>query len=627
MSIKSKLILFALCISLIPVTILTVLYYFHARSSINKYQLNNLTAITRSKSLHVMSILNSLKSRTLDFSTDGFIRDSVEAIHRGDTVSKIQSTVILNRHLLLNKMTLDKNILGIDILDMNGETIASTNEDMIGKNQNIKKGFVEDMDINYEEPYINTPHFCSSLGKNCLSIFMLITTREKSQPSGFLVNNYDLAVLNEITTMNVEIGESGEVLLGMERGGDIVFLTPLRYSNRKPLDLSIPTVSLDGEPMRRALKGMNSTVIAHDYRGIDVVSAYQHIPIMDWGLVAKIDKKEAFYPLMMLTIIAIIVGSVSTALVVSAGIVFAVSLSRPIRRLTHAAERVAQGDLEFDVEVPSKDEVGILAESFNTMRIQLDKLVKNIEKGRKEWESTFDSVRDIICLWDTDSRLIRCNKALLEKYNLKPENIIGKKCVDIFHQMGKKDVIECTVIETLRTMKSVTKEIEVPDLNGFFNISCFPHFDDREKFIGIIQIMKDITERKRSDEALRASEVKYQDLYDNAPDMFASIDVEQKVINCNKTMVTALGYNNKEEIIGKDTTLIYHPDCDRERKKVFQSFIKYGETHSEDLQLRRKDGSKIHVSLRVSAVRDEQGKVLYSRSIWRNISDRKHVET
>ncbi len=134
------------------------------------------------------------------------------------------------------------------------------------------------------------------------------------------------------------------------------------------------------------------------------------------------------------------------------------------------------------------------------------------------------------------------------------------------------------------------------------------------------------TEHKRVEKALKDSEARYQDLYDNAPDMFVSVDAATgKIIQCNQILTTATGYT-KEEIIGCHISEMYHPDCEEFRQRVFQTFVETGAVHNAELQLRRKDGSKIEVTLNVSAVRDEQGHVLYSRSVWRDITERKQVE-
>ena len=142
----------------------------------------------------------------------------------------------------------------------------------------------------------------------------------------------------------------------------------------------------------------------------------------------------------------------------------------------------------------------------------------------------------------------------------------------------------------------------------------------------LLFIINQIVKRKKVEKMLIESEARYHDLYDNAPDMFVSVEAETaNILRCNKTLAIELGYS-KEEIVGQRIFFVYHPDCMDDVKKAFQSFVTTGEVHNAELQLKRKDGSKIDVILNVSSVRDGQGKILYSRSVWRDISERKQME-
>jgi PAS domain S-box-containing protein len=136
----------------------------------------------------------------------------------------------------------------------------------------------------------------------------------------------------------------------------------------------------------------------------------------------------------------------------------------------------------------------------------------------------------------------------------------------------------------------------------------------------------DVTERRRAEDELKASEEKYQDLYENAPDMYASADVSTgRIGECNLTAIRALGFS-KDEIIGRGLLDLYHPDCREDVVRVLETFRKCGEAEAEGLQLLKRDGGTIDVSLKITSVRDEDGNVLHSRSSWRDISDRKRAE-
>ena len=130
--------------------------------------------------------------------------------------------------------------------------------------------------------------------------------------------------------------------------------------------------------------------------------------------------------------------------------------------------------------------------------------------------------------------------------------------------------------------------------------------------------------QREAHEQLRASEARFENLYQNAPDMFASVDpAMDKIVQCNRTLETATGYT-RDEILGHSLFDLHHPDCLEDVEKALQSFRQTGEVRDAELQLKRKDGSKLDVSLHLSAVRDEQGTV-YGRASWRDITDRKRA--
>ncbi len=143
-----------------------------------------------------------------------------------------------------------------------------------------------------------------------------------------------------------------------------------------------------------------------------------------------------------------------------------------------------------------------------------------------------------------------------------------------------------------------------------------------------LEYEKDLLEEKVIERTKKLKELsdKYFDLYENAPDMFASVDSKTAIIHrCNRTLAENLDYT-KDEIIGQPIFFVYHPDCIEIAKKYFQQFADTRVIRDAEMQLKRKDGSKIDVSLNVSAVRDEKGNILSSRSVWRDVSELKRAE-
>jgi len=119
---------------------------------------------------------------------------------------------------------------------------------------------------------------------------------------------------------------------------------------------------------------------------------------------------------------------------------------------------------------------------------------------------------------------------------------------------------------------------------------------------------------------------KYRDLYDHAPDMFTSVEAKTAtILDCNQTLLNTTGYS-REELVGHSVLELYHPNCADLARAAFRKFMDTKEIHGVELQLRRKDGSKVDVSLSASAVCDEHGVILHSRSALRDITERKQME-
>ena len=271
-----------------------------------------------------------------------------------------------------------------------------------------------------------------------------------------------------------------------------------------------------------------------------------------------------------------------------------------------------------------------------TERVRAEEALRESEaRYRSVVNDILDSSAVGLIILDSDFRVVWVNQALERCFGLRRDEIVGEDKRQLI-----RDRIKGIFEDPTNFAEKVLATYDDNTYIEHFECHVLPDDERQERWLehrsqpirtglylgGRIEHYYDITERKRAGEELRVSEAKYQDLYNNAPDMFVSVDAQTaEIVQCNQTLVTVLGYS-KEEIIGRPVFDVYHPDCMESVKSAFQLFVETGEVHDAELQLKRKDGSKIDVSLAVSAVRDEQGEILYSRSIWRDITERKRAE-
>ena len=379
-SIKRKLLIFALCISLIPILVITILFYLSARGSVEKQINQKMIAVAESKALHIEAFLKTIRGRTIDFCSDGYIRDKLDIINQKVLLEQ-DAVVDLSSHLKNNKMPLDPDIASITVLNTTGTVVASTIKSIIGNDFSNHEEFVHIVSKNKKEVFTHRPHFQQYLNHSTMEVAAPVTSMESGQTIGIIINAYNQEIINDITSNREGMGNSGEIVIGLKEGGTIQFINTLKYTPDTATTLKISLNDEAAEPMRLALEGKYGTIIGHDYRDVNVIAAYRYIPSIGWGLVAKMDKAEAFAPLTVLRNIAIILGGVSSIAVILVGISFSISTSRPINRLTAAAKKISNGNYDYSVEIDRHDEIGALAVSFNSMTSKLTHEINEHEKA------------------------------------------------------------------------------------------------------------------------------------------------------------------------------------------------------------------------------------------------------
>jgi anti-anti-sigma regulatory factor/HAMP domain-containing protein len=144
------------------------------------------------------------------------------------------------------------------------------------------------------------------------------------------------------------------------------------------LDNAIGLQEVRTEGTRAALAGRTGTEIFRDYRGVPVLSAFRPlaIPDVDWVIMSEIAEAEAFSAVERLR--NTILGGLLllTALSLLVAIAFSRTLTRPLTKLSEKASELAQGRLDTEVDLGSRDEIGDLAQSFDAMRHSIKELVE-----------------------------------------------------------------------------------------------------------------------------------------------------------------------------------------------------------------------------------------------------------
>ena len=134
----------------------------------------------------------------------------------------------------------------------------------------------------------------------------------------------------------------------------------------------------------------------------------------------------------------------------------------------------------------------------------------------------------------------------------------------------------------------------------------------------------DITERKLAEEALKESEKKYRSVIENIRDVFYRSDLEGRVRMGSPSGAKMFGYDSVEEMLGMPLD-VFWPEPQK-RQQLYAEIQRNGIASDFEALLRKKDGSTFHASLTTHFYYDEQGNVLGTEGIIRDISARKKAE-
>ena len=166
-----------------------------------------------------------------------------------------------------------------------------------------------------------------------------------------------------------------------------------------------------------------------------------------------------------------------------------------------------------------------------------------------------------------------------------------------------------------------------------FYLEEMPEFDEGPFLVEERSLINEISgrlgiiiERKRMEEALKASENKFRQLFENEPGYCYMISPEGKILDINESALETLGYE-KSEVLGKPfLTTIYSSSSREKAKRLFEKWRETGELRDEELMIITRGGEERPVLLSVSAVKDAEGCLLSTVSVQRDITERKRME-
>ncbi|MCX6060513.1 MAG: diguanylate cyclase [Chloroflexi bacterium] len=229
-----------------------------------------------------------------------------------------------------------------------------------------------------------------------------------------------------------------------------------------------------------------------------------------------------------------------------------------------------------------------------------------------------DEMTDGVIVLDASKRIVDINPAAERLIGIS-SSAIGQLSADILketlHLDQAGDLITASLTE-LRISENPPRDID---------LQILPLFDDRQSISGHLLILRDITARKKAEEALQASEKKFRELILYSSDPIFAFSPDETYRFVNEAFARTFG-KEPVEIMGKTPHAIFPFEEAEKRLTLVRQVFKTGKKGEIEVKVTADTGEERYYLTLADPIKDEQGKVLYVTCISKNITERKQAE-
>ncbi|TFG00053.1 MAG: PAS domain S-box protein, partial [Promethearchaeota archaeon] len=227
---------------------------------------------------------------------------------------------------------------------------------------------------------------------------------------------------------------------------------------------------------------------------------------------------------------------------------------------------------------------------------------KALKRSEIEKKLILDSISELIAFQDLNHNLIWVNKRAVESVESTSEDLVGRKCFKVWNELDHP-CKGCPIEKAIKTGKREHNQIKDP-FGQYWDIKAFPVRSESGKFIGVVEVTENITDRIKTEEALKSSEEKYKVLFHNTGTATSIIEEDTTILIVNNRFEELTGYN-KREVEGKMSWIEFLVKEDLERIKQYHYNRRKDPTlapKTYETSIKNKNGEVKHVILNVDMI-------------------------
>ena len=284
---------------------------------------------------------------------------------------------------------------------------------------------------------------------------------------------------------------------------------------------------------------------------------------------------------------------------------------------------------------PTYEELEQRIKELEKEAVDRKKIEEALKESEKRYRSLVENIDFGVTMMDSDHNIVMTNVSQARMFNKPVHEFIGKKC---FREYEKRENVcpHCPGVQAMSTGHTAHTETEgVRDDGSRFSasINAFPILNEEGHPTGFVEVVEDITERKKVEEALRESEERYRLLADNVTDVIWIRDMNLRLTYVSPSITNQTGFT-VEETVARTLEEALTPDSFKLAVEVFAEELEIENLKQKDLfrsrmielEIKCKDGSTIWAELKMSFLRDQLGNPTGIIGVTRDIAERKQTE-
>ena len=235
-------------------------------------------------------------------------------------------------------------------------------------------------------------------------------------------------------------------------------------------------------------------------------------------------------------------------------------------------------------------------------------------------DALVEGMRDGMMVLDEQGRVVDLNPAARSFFDRPASEVVGR-------DVAKAAPGLAALLERHRGTQGGQEQLALPgSAPRYYELTISPLRQRSGGATGRLVLLRDVTERKRFEDALKESEERYRSAFEDASVGVALVGLDNRYLRVNRAFCEMLGYA-EHELIGESSFQITHPD-DREKSRARTELLVGGRSRTLGLEKRyvRKDGSILWVLSDVSLVRGAGGEPVHFVGQYQDVTERKRLE-